>query len=337
MNLPVAHAGAEASLMLSGLETGVILPPSLMPGPQPAPVFTVAVEEWQPTVTGGESDLVAEDLPASDLQLQLIMQQWLPDSTPAVSIQNGIQVAESPFAVSGPVINTAQPVIAGSVMNTPERAADAPAIAAVTVPQPHTALPNALLPVAASSGEEPVYRASKILPTLVDKLPVEGKPQVISAAELSPVREPLITASAPVVLKHLTHEQSHQLRQSVGTHLQWQIDSHTQQARLKLTPESLGQLELVVQREPGKLQVVIHATQPDVMRQLQQLIPEMRSTLSEQNGMQVDVQVAQQQQSAPQQSLPQQESHAEGLGEAGSQRERASPGIWQDQSILRMV
>lgn len=105
----------------------------------------------------------------------------------------------------------------------------------------------------------------------------------------------LQTISAPTItLPALPEKQAEALREALGERLQMQIDQRTQKATIRLDPPNMGKLDLSLHFEGGKLQVHIQASQPDVLRALQQTSHELRTSLSEQNHVPVNVQVSQQ-------------------------------------------
>ncbi|QGU89734.1 hypothetical protein GN242_15345 [Erwinia sorbitola] len=71
-----------------------------------------------------------------------------------------------------------------------------------------------------------------------------------------------------------------------------QIDRGVQKATIRLDPPNMGKVDISIHFESGKLQVQIQAAQPEVARLLQQISNEMRASLSEQNNVQVNVQVS---------------------------------------------
>lgn len=105
----------------------------------------------------------------------------------------------------------------------------------------------------------------------------------------------LQTIGAPTItLPALPEKQADALREALGERLQMQIDQRTQKATIRLDPPNMGKLDLSLHFEGGKLQVHIQASQPDVLRALQQTSHELRTSLSEQNHVPVNVQVSQQ-------------------------------------------
>ena len=82
------------------------------------------------------------------------------------------------------------------------------------------------------------------------------------------------------------------LQKALAERLEIQIDRRVQKATIRLDPPNLGKLDISIHFESGKLQVQIQAAQPEVTRLLQQISNDMRTSLSEQNNVQVNVQVS---------------------------------------------
>lgn len=99
---------------------------------------------------------------------------------------------------------------------------------------------------------------------------------------------------------------SHQLQSALGERLQMQFKEQTQHATIRLDPPTLGKIDISLQIENGRIQVHINASQGEVYRALSQISNELRQSLTEQNFIQVNVQVSSQ--SGQQQREHQQET-----------------------------
>lgn len=95
-----------------------------------------------------------------------------------------------------------------------------------------------------------------------------------------------------IVLPVASEQKAEVLQKALAERLEMQIDRHVQKATIRLDPPNLGKLDISIHFESGKLQVQIQAAQPEVTRLLQQISNEMRASLSEQNNVQVNVQVS---------------------------------------------
>lgn len=89
-------------------------------------------------------------------------------------------------------------------------------------------------------------------------------------------------------------EQAEALKTALGERLEMQIAQRVQKASIRLDPPNLGRLDISIHYEAGKLHVQIQAAQADVYRALQQITQELRTSLSEQHPVQVNVQVSMQ-------------------------------------------
>ncbi|MGV3345509.1 flagellar hook-length control protein FliK [Enterobacteriaceae bacterium LUAb1] len=122
----------------------------------------------------------------------------------------------------------------------------------------------------------------------------------------TPVSQALIARqidkSTMVKIPTVPEEQGKALQQALGERLQMQVDSRRQLATIRLDPPSLGKLDISLHFEAGKLQVHIQAQQPEIARSLQHVSHELRVALSENNNVQVNVQVSTQNGDGRQQS-----------------------------------
>ncbi|HFZ8994019.1 TPA: flagellar hook-length control protein FliK [Citrobacter freundii] len=89
--------------------------------------------------------------------------------------------------------------------------------------------------------------------------------------------------------------------------IQFQLSQQQQVSTIRLDPPSLGKLEIAVQLDAGKLMVHIGANQSDVLHSLQQFSDDLRQHLTQQNFMEVNVQVSSEGQSQQQQQSGQQQ------------------------------
>ncbi|WP_231617106.1 flagellar hook-length control protein FliK [Erwinia sorbitola] len=95
-----------------------------------------------------------------------------------------------------------------------------------------------------------------------------------------------------IVLPAAPEQQAEALHKALAERLEMQIDRGVQKATIRLDPPNMGKVDISIHFESGKLQVQIQAAQPEVARLLQQISNEMRASLSEQNNVQVNVQVS---------------------------------------------
>lgn len=85
-----------------------------------------------------------------------------------------------------------------------------------------------------------------------------------------------------------------QLQNTLGERLQVQVKNQVQHATIRLDPPDMGKIDISIQFESGRLQVHINASQGEVYRALQQVSNELRQSLTDQNFLQVNVQVSSQ-------------------------------------------
>ncbi|MEJ5174004.1 flagellar hook-length control protein FliK, partial [Erwinia sp. MYb416] len=95
-----------------------------------------------------------------------------------------------------------------------------------------------------------------------------------------------------ITLPAASEQKADVLQKALAERLEMQIDRRVQKATIRLDPPNLGKLDISIHFESGKLQVQIQAAQPEVTRLLQQISNDMRTSLSEQNNVQVNVQVS---------------------------------------------
>ncbi|MBU4684464.1 flagellar hook-length control protein FliK [Cedecea davisae] len=102
------------------------------------------------------------------------------------------------------------------------------------------------------------------------------------------------TASAPLKLDAEESRWAQQLQSALGERLQVQVKDQIQHATIRLDPPDMGKIDISLHIENGRMQVTINASQGEVYRALQQVSNDLRQSLTEQNFMQVNVQVSSQ-------------------------------------------
>jgi len=95
-----------------------------------------------------------------------------------------------------------------------------------------------------------------------------------------------------------------QLHGALNDRLQLQVRNQVQHATIRLDPPEMGKVEISLQIENGRMQVHISASSGETYRALQQISSELRQSLTEQNVMQVNVQVSSQSGQQQQQGQP---------------------------------
>ncbi|WP_158784535.1 flagellar hook-length control protein FliK [Pantoea sp. BAV 3049] len=164
-------------------------------------------------------------------------------------------------------------------------------------------------------------------------------PQSLQHASISPLLSAALqrenSVSGSVLHLPAAHEaQAEVLQKALSEKLEMQISQQSQKATIRLDPPQLGKLDITLHYEAGKLQVQIQAAQPEIYRALQQVSEQLRISLSEQNNVQVNVQVSSQSgDSRQQQRHPSQPD----TPVAQNFEEGASQGPRTDGTILTMV
>jgi len=99
---------------------------------------------------------------------------------------------------------------------------------------------------------------------------------------------------APVQVDTEDSRWSQQLQSALGDRLQIQVKNHIQHATIRLDPPDMGKIDIALQVDNGRVQVQINASHAEVYRALQQTSNDLRQSLTEQNFVQVNVQVSSQ-------------------------------------------
>lgn len=146
------------------------------------------------------------------------------------------------------------------------------------------------------------------------------------------------TQLATVKLEGGEDRLAQQLHAALGERLQVQVKNQIQHATIRLDPPDMGKIDISLQIENGRMQVHINASQGEVYRALQQVSNELRQSLTEQNFVQVNVQVSSQ--SGQQQGGKEQpfaDSHAAVLAAAEPESDSQQTDRREDDSVLLTV
>jgi flagellar hook-length control protein FliK len=98
----------------------------------------------------------------------------------------------------------------------------------------------------------------------------------------------------PVRLEGDESKWAQQLHSALSDRLQLQVRNQVQHATIRLDPPEMGKVEISLQIENGRMQVHINASNGETYRALQQVSNDLRQSLTEQNFVQVNVQVSSQ-------------------------------------------
>ena len=193
----------------------------------------------------------------------------------------------APLPAAGRGHSTAMPSFAtpSSPEKTAGSEADVAEFALYNIPKKLVTSADALL---ASKSVQQMLRVDRE-PSVADSSLLPAAPPLVNAllkGEVNGIKLPTIALpSAP-------EQQAEALQKALAERLEMQIDRRVQKATIRLDPPNLGKMDISIHFESGKLQVQIQAAQPEVTRLLQQVSHEMRASLSEQNNVQVNVQVS---------------------------------------------
>ncbi|MBB1198967.1 flagellar hook-length control protein FliK [Enterobacteriaceae bacterium 89] len=105
---------------------------------------------------------------------------------------------------------------------------------------------------------------------------------------------PTVMQHAPVQVDLEDSRWSQQLQSALGDRLQVQVKNQIQHATIRLDPPEMGKIDIALQVDNGRVQVQINASHAEVYRALQQTSNDLRQSLTEQNFIQVNVQVSSQ-------------------------------------------
>lgn len=164
--------------------------------------------------------------------------------------------------------------------------------------------------------------------------------QVLDAAQSTSSVTP--TASVPVSTLKMDPEPSRwseQLQTALGDRLQVQVKEQIQHATIRLDPPDMGKIDISMQVDNGRVQVQINASHADVYRALQQTSNDLRQSLTEQNFVQVNVQVSSQS-GGQQQGKGQQFADQHNAIQAGAEMAAGtatSQDLREDDSVLLTV
>lgn len=201
--------------------------------------------------------LMASQMPVKTLS---VAQSATPQSADALTIHS-LSSGRQPAAASPlkPLLQT--PAAPPGVSSEPAGEALKPAM---------TDTLKALTSAMPAVGQSPLT-ASQSLPTAVDKPTVNLPPLRLDADE---------------------NKWAQQLHSALSDRLQLQVRNQLQHATIRLDPPEMGKVDISLQIENGRMQVHINASNGETYRALQQISNELRQSLTEQNFVQVNVQVS---------------------------------------------
>lgn len=141
-----------------------------------------------------------------------------------------------------------------------------------------------------------LHQASPQLMTVMTAVAPELATQPASATQVTNAASPQSHPAQSGNLKLDTEDSrwSQQLQRVLGERLQVQVKNQIQHATIRLDPPEMGKIDISLQIDSGRMQVQINASHAEVYRALQQTSNDLRQSLTEQNFVQVNVQVSSQ-------------------------------------------
>lgn len=128
--------------------------------------------------------------------------------------------------------------------------------------------------------------------TLATVLPVAGQPTAVQTPSTVTDKQPVNLP--PIKMDADEAKWAQQLHSALNDRLQIQVRNQVQHATVRLDPPEMGKVDISLQIENGRMQVHISASNGETYRSLQQISNELRQSLTEQNFVQVNVQVSSQ-------------------------------------------
>ncbi len=272
---------------------------------QGAPAPTILPAEERPLLSEEDAPPSAESLLKDDARQQLLETLLMSGRAASPSFTDspvGLAVSATPPALTLEVKPKSDAARALSVLHTSLASQSVPPASAPTQ-QPLTPLTQPA-PRAAGVDAVPTATVAHVVsqPAAADLTQV--MPVAMSTpASASPSPAPSVgaavtsTPSLPATTLKMDPEPSRwseQLQSALGERLQVQVKQQIQHATIRLDPPDMGKIDIAMQIDSGRVQVQINASHAEVYRALQQTSNELRQSLTEQNFVQVNVQVSSQ-------------------------------------------
>lgn len=272
---------------------------------QGAPAPTMLPGEERPLLSEEDAPPSAESLLKDDARQQLLETLLMSGRAASPTFTDspvGLAVSATPPALTLEVKPKSDAARALSVLHTSLASQSVPPASAPTQ-QPLTPLTQPA-PRAAGVDAVPTATVAHVVsqPAAADLTQV--MPIAMSTpASASPSPAPSVgaavtsTPSLPATTLKMDPEPSRwseQLQSALGERLQVQVKQQIQHATIRLDPPDMGKIDIAMQIDSGRVQVQINASHAEVYRALQQTSNELRQSLTEQNFVQVNVQVSSQ-------------------------------------------
>lgn len=272
---------------------------------QGAPAPTMLPGEERPLLSEEDAPPSAESLLKDDARQQLLETLLMSGRAASPTFTDspvGLAVSATPPALTLEVKPKSDAAHALSVLHTSLASQSVPPALAPTQ-QPLTPLTQPA-PRAAGVDAVPTATVAHVVsqPAAADL--TQMMPVAMSTpASASPSPAPSVgaavtsTPSLPATTLKMDPEPSRwseQLQSALGERLQVQVKQQIQHATIRLDPPDMGKIDIAMQIDSGRVQVQINASHAEVYRALQQTSNELRQSLTEQNFVQVNVQVSSQ-------------------------------------------
>ncbi len=293
--LPIAAAPDETALALPSASTVGEMPALAETNGQTQPAFNDALLNIINSLMGGEQQrdtaMVLADVKSADDDDQ---KESPTETAPRVEdlIASPQQLLDALLMASQMPVKTLN-----ATANSVPQTGDALKMQSITVGLPSmTAQPQpqpALTRIVPEPLAEPVKPAiADVAKPLILVVPAIGQPPVAqtftSTVDKQVVNLPAIKMDADEA------KWAQQLHGALSDRLQLQVKNQVQHATIRLDPPEMGKVDISLQIENGRMQVHISASNGETYRALQQISSELRQSLTEQNFVQVNVQVSSQ-------------------------------------------
>lgn len=244
-----------------------------------------------------ESDKAKDEqtvqLPEADAPLLLLNALLTASQTPARTLQLSTTRDEAPTAVA---LSSAAAAIQYRDTSLPNVTSAALPPTFTAVAAPHEAQASAVKEPPVNTVQPTISQVSapvaslnaEGLSSLLVPATQSAAPDGVTAATVAP------RAELPLPVDREQQQWAQQLKSALGERLQIQLKDQVQHATIRLDPPEMGKIDIALKLDNGRVQVQISASHAEVYRALQQTSSDLRQSLTEQNFMQVNVQVSSQ-------------------------------------------
>lgn len=298
---PLGGLDSEAGQSAAGFNDALSNAIGALLAKQGAPAPMLPGEE-RPLLSGEEAQSSAESLLKDDARQQLLetlLMSGQPASPTFTDSPVGLAIGATPPALVLEAKPKSDAAHALSVQHT--------LLASQSVPLASASTQHPLTqpaPRATGADAVPAATVAHVVsqPTATDLtqvMPVATSAPASASSSPAPSVGSAVTStpSLPATTLKMDSEPSRwseQLQSALGERLQVQVKQQIQHATIRLDPPDMGKIDIAMQIDSGRVQVQINASHAEVYRALQQTSNELRQSLTEQNFVQVNVQVSSQ-------------------------------------------